>query len=150
MDPIDLEHLIDRALKTTGTPRAPETLLPAVMAVVRAAAARPWYARPWTTWPRAWQVVSTALMLALMVALYLIPALPPRSVPGLDVVRPIVHSTAAVVTDVETLVGAVEVVRRVIAQSVIGIGLVLVALMLMTSVAAGAVLGRVVIGGQQS
>ena len=63
MDPADLERLLDRELKRLPAPRAPQTLLPRVIA----AAARPQVpaARPtgWSTWSPVWQTASVALLL---------------------------------------------------------------------------------------
>ena len=66
MDPDELASLIDRELRDLPGPRAPRSLLPRVLEAV-AEARRPWYARAWRTWPRAWQaasVVACALFLA--------------------------------------------------------------------------------------
>ena len=60
MDPVDLERLTDRALRSLPTPRAPRSLLPRVLAAVAAEASRPWYARAWLSWPLHWQLVSGA------------------------------------------------------------------------------------------
>ena len=58
MDPVDLEHQLDAALKRLPTPRAPRTLLPRVMAAVVAREELPWYAKGWSAWSRSWQLVS--------------------------------------------------------------------------------------------
>lgn len=65
----DLEKLLDRELRSLPTPRAPETLMPRVMAAIAARAALPWYQRTWFEWPRGWQVASAALTVAFLVAL---------------------------------------------------------------------------------
>ena len=67
MDPADLEHLTDRALRALPSPRAPRTLLPRVLAAVAAEARRPWYGRAWLTWPLQWQVLSGAAALIFVV-----------------------------------------------------------------------------------
>src|SRR5688500_12276604 len=61
MNPADLERLVDRELQRLPAPRAPETLLPRVMAAVDAAARRPWYTRAWFTWPLGWQLAAVTL-----------------------------------------------------------------------------------------
>ena len=66
MHPAELERLIDRELKSLPMPRAPDTLLPRVLAAVRHWADRPWYARAWFTWPMWWRVVSAAALLAVL------------------------------------------------------------------------------------
>ncbi len=70
MPPGDLEDVVDRALKELPAPRAPRTLLPRVMAAIESGRAEPApartpRARPWVTWPLAWQVASVAVVIAL-------------------------------------------------------------------------------------
>jgi hypothetical protein len=62
----DLEQEIGTALRHLPAPRAPETLLPRVMARVEALTRRPWYSRAWMTWPAAWQVASLAALLLIV------------------------------------------------------------------------------------
>jgi hypothetical protein len=68
MEPADLERLTDRALRALPPPRAPQTLLPRVLAAVAAEARRPWYARAWLNWPLQWQLASGAAALMVVVA----------------------------------------------------------------------------------
>lgn len=60
---------LDRALTALAPPTAPATLLPRVMVAVRALE-KPWYGRPWITWPRGLQVISAVLMVGLGVGLW--------------------------------------------------------------------------------
>jgi hypothetical protein len=60
-----LEAAVDRELKALPNLRAPQTLLPRVMAVLEQRAGLPWYRRTWQTWPLPLQAVS---MLVLLVA----------------------------------------------------------------------------------
>jgi hypothetical protein len=60
-----LEAAVDRELKALPNLRAPQTLLPRVMAVLEQRAGLPWYRRAWQTWPLPLQAVS---MLVLLVA----------------------------------------------------------------------------------
>ena len=60
-----LEAAIDRELKAMPNLRAPQTLLPRVMAVLEQRAGLLWYRRAWQTWPLPLQAVS---MLVLLVA----------------------------------------------------------------------------------
>ena len=60
-----LEAAVDRELKALPNLRAPQTLLPRVMAVIEQRAGLPWYRRAWQTWPLPLQAVS---MLVLLVA----------------------------------------------------------------------------------
>lgn len=73
-EPFDeLRQQLDRELKQLSLPRAPETLLPRVMAAVRVPV--PWYRRPWLAWPVGWQAVSAILLGAVLASLaLLIPA----------------------------------------------------------------------------
>jgi hypothetical protein len=60
-----LEAAVDHELKALPNLRAPQTLLPRVMAVIEQRAGLPWYRRAWQTWPVPLQAVS---MLVLLVA----------------------------------------------------------------------------------
>jgi hypothetical protein len=60
-----LEAAVDRELKALPRLRAPQALLPRVMAVIEQRAGSPWYRRAWQTWSLPLQAVS---MLVLMVA----------------------------------------------------------------------------------
>ncbi len=75
----DLRAIVDRELRRLPTPRAPETLLPRVLAAVDAWTRRPWYTRAWFTWPAAWRAASVALPVLLAFALWKVPS-PPQSV----------------------------------------------------------------------
>jgi hypothetical protein len=66
MHPIDLETLVSRELGRLPAPRAPQTLLPRVLATVQAWSRRPWYAREWFTWPLVWQLASFAALIAVV------------------------------------------------------------------------------------
>ncbi len=59
-----LEAAVDRLLRGLPPLRAPETLIPRVMAAVMPAARLHWYRRPWQTWPVALQLGSLAVALA--------------------------------------------------------------------------------------
>jgi hypothetical protein len=64
LDPFDdLEQRLDRRLTALPAPRAPETLLPRVMAAVRAAPVRE--ASGWVSWPFVWQAASLAALVLL-------------------------------------------------------------------------------------
>ena len=71
MNHIDLQQLLERELKQLPTPRAPESLLPRVLA----ATVHPGSAKPyggWLAWPRAWQVVSAAALIALVAGAWML------------------------------------------------------------------------------
>ena len=61
----DSESLVQRRLQQLPRPRAPETLLPRVVAAVRQQVRAPWYRQPWVEWPLVCQAASVALLAAL-------------------------------------------------------------------------------------
>ena len=65
----DLERHVDRVLADLPPLDAPDTLLPRVLAAVRAWAERPWYQRAWLTWPAGLQAASVALLLVVVLAI---------------------------------------------------------------------------------
>lgn len=67
--PHALEQLIHRELRRLPLRRAPATLLPRVVAAIRAEALKPWWQRPLETWPRWIQVAALTLALGLAAAL---------------------------------------------------------------------------------
>jgi hypothetical protein len=67
MHPVDLEILVGRELRRLPVPRAPQTLLPRVLAAVQAWAQRPWYERAWFTWPVGLQIASIAALIVIVV-----------------------------------------------------------------------------------
>jgi hypothetical protein len=67
----DLDAPLAAALSRLSTVRAPETLLPRVLAATQAMAARPWYARTWDTWPQPYQTASVAVCLLVLAAMTL-------------------------------------------------------------------------------
>ena len=79
-DPVGLERLLDRELRALPAPRAPQTLLPRVMA---AAARHPRQtASPtgWSTWSAGWQAASIAILLLLVSTVAWLFAAPPAPV----------------------------------------------------------------------
>jgi hypothetical protein len=71
MNHIDLQQLLDRELKRLPGPKAPETLLPRVIALTvheQRAEAR----GSWLAWPRAWQLVSAAAAVALLAGAWML------------------------------------------------------------------------------
>jgi hypothetical protein len=66
-----IDAALDSALACLITVRAPETLLPRVMAAARPLTARPWYARTWDTWPILYQQMSVAVCLLILAAMTL-------------------------------------------------------------------------------
>jgi len=54
----ELERQVDRVLKRLPEIPAPHTLLPRVLAMVRARATLPWYRKSWQAWPMPLQVAT--------------------------------------------------------------------------------------------
>src|SRR5262245_12551033 len=65
MHPSERDDIVGRSLRRLPSPRAPETLLPRVLAAVAAWAQRPWYERAWFTWPAPLQIGSIAVFVLL-------------------------------------------------------------------------------------
>jgi hypothetical protein len=59
---------VARALAQLPTRRAPDTLLPRVMAAVQAWVGRPWYQRAWFTWPVGWQLATVGALVLMAVS----------------------------------------------------------------------------------
>jgi hypothetical protein len=59
-----LEAAVGRELKALRNLRAPQTLLPRVMAGIERRSVSPWYRRAWQTWPLRLQVVSMLVLVA--------------------------------------------------------------------------------------
>lgn len=147
MNPVDLERHVDRALKALPEPRAPQALLPAIMAAARAAARRPWYARPWATWPGQWQAASAAVALLLVAGFFV---LAPVVLPQLgwpDAFHATMRPVSEVFSRLDLFATAIEILGRTFWQSIAGVAVVLVVIMLATTVAIGAAIGRVALGG---
>ena len=74
----DLETLIAGELRQLPAPRAPQGLLPRVMAAVGQSLDRPWYARSWFTWPLPWRVASVGAVAPLGYLGWRVPPAPPQ------------------------------------------------------------------------
>lgn len=66
-----LEAAVDRVLKSLPPLKAPDTLIPRVLAAIEPAACMAWYRRPWQAWPRALQLASLCIAVALCAGLYI-------------------------------------------------------------------------------
>ena len=145
----ELKRFIDARLKALPGRRAPETLRSSVMQAVRAGAARPWYARPWAACPAAWRAAAAVALLVAAVSVMSMtsmPALPsvvdPLLAWGAWVMTP-VRDVAAAVGTFSTLV---EVMGRVIGQSILGVVLALSVAMVAASALIGEAIRRVAFG----
>lgn len=76
---------LDRALKRLPDETAPASLVPAVLARIRAEESRPWWQRSWFCWPRVWQALSASAALGLLAGLVVIPLFPGLAEPAASV-----------------------------------------------------------------
>jgi len=141
MNPIDLETLVERALRRLPAPRAPHTLLPRVLAAVQEWSQRPWYARAWFTWPIGGQIVSAAALILIVVGSALLmmsaqSALDQTTARIFGGVTPVAHQA-------EAMLNAARVVWRAVIEPFAGYVFVLVALMCLACLAFGTVLNHV-------
>ena len=146
--PVDLETRVGAHLRRLPSPRAPQTLLPRVLAAVQAWSMRPWYSREWFTWPLGWQVGSIALLMAMLAG----------SAMAIPVVQAVVSAatariTSGAMTNVPQIVRGVElasdvvlVLWRAMVQPFLTYALVLVGLMCLMAAMCAIALGRAVFG----
>lgn len=83
----DLTALVDRELRRLPAPRAPQSLLPRVLAAVDAWTRRPWYTRAWFSWPVGWQAASVAALALAVFAVWKLPPAPPPVVAAAGATR---------------------------------------------------------------
>jgi len=65
----DWEDALDKELRQLPDAQAPDTLIPRVMAIVRAKAKLPWWRQTWWHWPPAAQVLVLLSFLGLVIGL---------------------------------------------------------------------------------
>jgi len=149
MEPVDLERAIDDALNALPAPRAPETLLPRVMAAVAARAVAPAYTRPWTMWPRIWQVASAAALAIVVAGLVRGWALTATARDGVwtELVPATPEWLARVVSVLSTSVDALRIGWRVIAEPVLIPVTVFLCVMTAACMVFAVALNRVALGG---
>jgi len=143
MDPADLERLADRELRALPAPRAPQSLLPRVMRAVETLAARPWYSRPWISWPVGWQAASALALVAVVgsLALWLPNVGAVLGTAAATLVAQDVPDTAQVTA---TTAGA-RIVWRTLLEPLLSYAFGIVALMVLACVVFGTALNYVVI-----
>jgi hypothetical protein len=148
MHPVELQQRIDRELKSLPGLRAPETLLPRVLAAVRHWADRPWYARAWFTWPMWWRVVSAAALLAVLagvgVALPVVQDSVAARTAGVHL--PVSVDVAAVAKRVVVMASALQTLWVAIAGPFVAYAFLLLVLMGLLCAACAAALNRVAFG----
>jgi hypothetical protein len=74
------DPLLDRELKGLPPPRAPQTLLPRVMAAVAEREERAPAATGWFTWPLSWRLASVALVACVGYGVWWLLSAPPAGV----------------------------------------------------------------------
>jgi hypothetical protein len=144
MHPVDLETLVDRELRQLPALRAPQTLLPRVLAAVQQWSQRPWYTRAWFTWPAAAQIASAAALVLIVVASALLItgaqiAVDETSARLLSRVVPLAQGA-------EATVNAARVLWRALIEPLLVYAFGLVVLMCLACAAFGTALNHVVFG----
>ena len=153
MPPGDLEDLVDRALRQLPAPRAPQTLIPRVMAAIETERVRTAHARPWLVWPLAWQVASVMVVIVLGVGIARFwqdaPSIVPQSAtaPVGGLFAEVSTFVAGAVSTASTVVSVTRIVWHALVQPFVAYVLVLVLVMCAACATFGAALGRVVLGG---
>ena len=142
---VELETAVHDALGRLPSPRAPETLQPRIMAVVRGRAGSPWYDRAWLTWPFRWQVASGMAFAAVLVAFVnLLPAIDAAA--GREVLAMAGDWPARLSTTIEqgsAALNAAAVLWRLVIQPMTSCLIALAAATSVTCAMTGAVLARV-------
>jgi hypothetical protein len=146
MNPADLERLVDRELQRLPGPRAPESLLPRVMAAVEAAARRPWYRRAWFTWPVGWQMASVVLGVIALTALVLFLPNVTSAARQAPVVATVGGEVSAAAQQMDTVATAARVLWRALLAPVVPYAFGLVLLMCLACAVFGTVLNHLVFG----
>jgi hypothetical protein len=151
MHPVDLETLagvVDRELRHLPLPRAPDTLLPRVLAAVERWSRRPWYARAWFTWPAGAQVASViAVILLAAGSVMVIPILRNAAESGTSMFAPgMTNGVADAVRRTVATMNAARVLWRALIEPFVACVFVLVALMCLACAAFGTALTHVVVG----
>jgi hypothetical protein len=148
MHPDDLETLVDGELRQLPLPRAPHTLLPRVLAAVQQWTRRPWYARAWVTWPRAWQVVSIAALILFGVgsAMLLPAARAAASGPASTFAAGVVSDVAGMAQGAEATMTAARVLWRTLLEPFVAYAFAVVLGMCLACAALGTALNHVVLG----
>jgi hypothetical protein len=153
MPPGDLEDLVDRALRQLPTPRAPQTLMPRVMAAIDARCVPTSRARPWLAWPLAWQVASVTILIALGIGIARLwpyaPSMVPQATAALvwGALAEVSTFVAEAMSKASTVVSVTRIVWHALVQPLVVYVLVLVLVMCAACATFGAALGRIVLGG---
>jgi hypothetical protein len=144
MRPDELESLVGGSLRRLPAPRAPQTLLPRIMAAVNAWAQRPWCARAWFTWPLGLQMASGAALLVLVAgAAASVAYLDSGSAPVMSAIASRVAGAGAAL---QTIGAAFDVLWRAIVGPVAPYALAVMAMMGLACAGGAAALNQIVLG----
>jgi len=148
MHPDDLDRLVDRELRQLPTPRAPQTLLPRVLAAVEHLTRRPWYARAWFTWPLGWQVMSLIALATIVVGgAALVPAARVAASDATStLVSRVIGEVATTVHRLDATMSVGRVLWRALLEPLAAYALALVVLMGLACAVFGTALNRVAFG----
>jgi hypothetical protein len=142
MQPVDLETIVDRALRQLSPPRAPHTLLPRVLAAVQEWSRRPWYARAWFTWPAAAQIASVAALFLIIVGGAVLIAT--AQMAAGEALARVLSVVSPIAQRAEATMNAARVVWRALVEPLVVYAFGLVVLMCLACAAFGTALNHVV------
>ncbi len=140
---------ISRALKQLPALRAPNTLLPRVMAAVHAWAGRAWYQRAWFTWPIGWQLATVGGLVLMAVSTW--EWAPPLEL-GAALARMLPVAAQPLSPETTSSLAALRVAAAVLwqgLQPILLVAFVVVAAMAAACLAAAVALNRAVFGRTQ-
>jgi hypothetical protein len=144
MRPDELEPLVARKLADLPVPRAPETLLPRVMAAVAEWTARPWNTRAWLTWPLSLQIASAAALLLFVGAAAF--GMTHAALRPAALMTSAAEQVRAAGAAAQTAAAAFEALWRGLVRPVAPYALAIVSMMCAACAACGAALNQIVMG----
>lgn len=144
MNPIDLETRMDRTLRRSHARRAPQTLLPRVLAAVQEWSQRPWYSRAWFTWPIGGQIVSAAALVLVVIGAAILTA-SAQSAVDQTAIR-VFSGVMPVAQQAEAVLNAARVVWHAILEPLAVYAFAVVVVMFLACVAFGTALSHVAFG----
>ena len=140
---------VSRALTQLPVRRAPNTLLPRVMAAVQAWVGRPWYQRAWFTWPIGWQLATVGSLVLMAVSTW---EWAPTLELGATLARMLPASPQPLAPETASSLSALRVAAGVLwqgLQPIFVIAFVIVVAMTSACLAAAVALNRAVFGRTQ-
>jgi hypothetical protein len=148
MNPADLEEVVGRKLRQLPVPRAPQTLLPRVLAAVQEWSLRPWYRRAWFTWPVGGQfaAVAAVVLVALVGTALLSMAQAAAAGATSTFTGSVMYRVAAVTERAGLTIAAARILWGTLVEPLLPYAFALVMLMCLACAAFGAVLNRVAVG----